>query len=43
MEKEGDLSDIKCGMVLVGRWAGLSNSQTADLTGFPHTTISSVV
>ncbi len=41
MGKKGDLSDFECGMV-VGRWAGLSISETADLLGFSLTTISRV-
>ncbi len=42
MEKKGDLSDLECGMVVGARRAGLSISETADLLGFSHTTISSV-
>ncbi len=40
--KKGDLSDFERGMVVGVRRAGLSISQTADLLGFSHTTISSV-
>ncbi len=39
---ECDLSDFECGMVVVARRAGLSVSETADLLGFSHTTISRV-
>ncbi len=42
MGKKGDLSDFECGMVVGSRRAGLSISQTADLLGFSHTTISRV-
>ncbi len=42
MGKKGDLSDFERGMVVGPRRAGLSISQTADLLGFSHTTISSV-
>ncbi len=42
MGKNGDLSDFECGMVVGARRAGLSISKTADLLGFPHTTISRV-
>ncbi len=42
MGKKGDLSDSERGMVVGARWAGLSISQTADLLGFLHTTISRV-
>ncbi len=41
MGKKGALSDFECGMV-VGRWTGLSISETADLLGFSRTTISRV-
>ncbi len=40
--KKGDLSDSERGMVVGVRRAGLSISQTADLLGFSHTTISRV-
>ncbi len=40
--KKGDLSDSERGMVVGARRAGLSISQTADLLGFSHTTISRV-
>ncbi len=40
--KKGDLSDFERGMVVGDRRAGLSISITADLLGFPHTTISRV-
>ncbi len=42
MGKKGDLSDFERGMVVGGRRAGLSFSQTAFLLGFSHTTISTV-
>ena len=42
MEKKGDLSDFELGMVVGARRAGLSISETADLLGFSHTTISRV-
>ncbi len=42
MGKKGDLSDFECGMVVGVRRAGLSISETADLLGFLHTTISRV-
>ncbi len=42
MGKKGDLSDFERGMVVGARRAGLSISKTADLMGFPHTTISRV-
>ncbi len=38
--KKGDLSDFERGMVVGVRRTGLSISQTADLLGFSHTTIS---
>ncbi len=41
MGKKGDLIDFEGGMV-VARQAGLSISQTADILGFSHTTISRV-
>ncbi len=40
--KKGDLSDYERGMIVGSRWAGLSISETADLLGFSHTTISRV-
>ncbi len=40
--QNGDLSDFERGMVVGARWADLSISQTADLLGFAHTTISRV-
>ncbi len=42
MGKKEDLSDFERGMVVGARRAGLSISQTADLLGFSHTTISRV-
>jgi len=42
MEKRGDLSNFERGMVVGARWAGLSISQSAQLLGFSHTTISRV-
>ncbi len=42
MRKKGDLSDVERGIVVGARRAGLSISQTADLLGFSHTTISRV-
>ncbi len=39
MGKKGDLSDFERGMVVGARRAGLSISKTADLLGFPHTTV----
>ncbi len=42
MRKKGDLSDFERGMVVGARRAGLSISETADLLGFSHTTISRV-
>lgn len=36
LEKEGDLSDFECGMVVLTRQ---SFSETTDLLGFSHTTI----
>ncbi len=42
MGKKGDLSDFERGMVVGPRWADLSISETADLLGFSHTTISRV-
>jgi len=40
MGKRGDLSNFERGMVVGGRQAGLSISQSAQLLGFSHTTIS---
>ncbi len=40
--EEGDLRDFERGMVVGARRTGLSISQTADLLGFSHTTISRV-
>ncbi len=40
--EERDLSDFERGMVVGARRAGLSISETADLLGFSHKTISSV-
>lgn len=37
MEKEGDLSEFECVMVVGARWTSLSTSQTANLAGFFHT------
>ncbi len=42
MEKKEDLSDFERGMVVGARRAGLSISETTDLLGFSHTTISRV-
>ncbi len=42
MGKKGDLSDFEHGMFVGARRAGLSISQTADLLGFSHKTISRV-
>jgi len=42
MGKKGDLSNFECGMVVGGRRAGLSISQSAQLLGFSLTTISRV-
>ncbi len=42
MGKKGYLSDFERGMVVGARRAGLSISKTADLLGFPCTTISRV-
>ncbi len=42
MGKKGDLSDFERGMVVGVRRTGLSISETADLLGFSHTTISRV-
>jgi len=40
MGKKGDLSNFKRGMIVGARRAGLSISQSAQLLGFSHTTIS---
>ncbi len=40
--RKGDLSDFERGVVVGDRRTGLSISQTADLQGFSHTTISRV-
>ncbi len=42
MGKKGDLSDFERGMAVGARQTGLTISKTADLVGFPHTTISRV-
>jgi len=42
MRKKGDLSNFEHGMVVGGRRAGLSISQSAPLLGFTGTTISRV-
>lgn len=43
IEKKSDLRDFDCGMVVgASSRPGLSNSKTADLLGFPLTTISRV-
>jgi len=42
MRKKGDLSNLDRGMVVGARWASLSISQSAQLLGFSHTTISRV-
>lgn len=39
MGKKGDLKDLKRGMAVGARLAGLSSSETADLLGFSCTTI----
>lgn len=36
------VNDFQCGVVVSARQAGLSISETADLNGFLHTTISRV-
>ena len=43
MGKRGDLSDFERSVVVAARQAGLSVSQTADLLGFTHATISRVL
>jgi len=42
MGKKGDLRNFERGMVVGTRGAGLSISQSAQLLGFSHTTISRV-
>jgi len=42
MGKKGDLSNFERGMVVGVRRAGLSISQSAQLLGFSHTTISRI-
>ena len=42
MGKKGDLSDFEHGVVVGAGQTGLSFSETADLLGFSHTTISRV-
>ncbi len=42
MGKKGDLRDFERGMVVGARQAGLSISETADLLGLSHTTISRI-
>ncbi len=42
LAEKGDLSDFEPGMVVGARRAGLSISKTADLLGFPCTTITRV-
>lgn len=42
MWDKGDLSDFEQGMVVGGRWAGLSISKTDELQRFSRTTISRV-
>jgi len=42
MGKKGNLSNFERGMVVGARQAGLSISQSAQLLGFSHTTISRV-
>ncbi len=42
MGKKGGLSDTEHGMLVGARRAGLSISETADLLGFSHATISRV-
>lgn len=39
MEKNGDLSDFKHGMVVSARRAGLSISETRHLLGISHITV----
>ena len=42
MGKKGDLNDFKLGMIVGARQAGKSISETAQLLGFPRTTVSRV-
>ena len=42
MGKKCDLSDFDRGMIVAARQGGLSISETADLLGFSHTTVSRV-
>jgi len=42
MGKKGDLSNFERGMVVGARRAGLSITQSAQLLGFPSTTISRI-
>jgi len=42
MGKKGDLRNFERGMAVSARWADLSISQSAQLLGFSHTTISRV-
>jgi len=41
-ERKNYLSNFVHGMIVGARWAGLSISQSAQLLGFSHTTISRV-
>lgn len=36
MEKEGDLSEFECGLVVGARWTSLTTSQTADFSTLSH-------
>jgi len=42
MGNKGDLSNFECGMAVGARWGDLSISQSAQLLGFSHTTMSRV-
>ena len=42
MGKKYDLSDFDLGMIVGARQGGLSISETADLLGFSHITVSRV-
>lgn len=42
LERKGDLSEYKRGMVVCARQAALSVSETAALLGFSHTTFPTV-
>jgi len=42
MGKKGDLSNSELGMIVGARQAGLCISQSAQLLGFSHTTISRI-